>query len=363
MTSTTTPTSVITVAAGPSAPKLGYTLSSGDVYWSAGQGAACCSDDGVYAYFFSWDNSTLTNCTYTNNSGLTWNNVSVTPLASWYSNVSSCCCSSNGQIVYAMGNILAVSTDYGVTWKQVANLTGVVQSVQCSSSGTTVYVNIYNTSDTGITTSTDAYSNPGDTYSDPNAASWTTSYATGLGQVLGMRINPNNNIIYQYRINYFDKTTWYVGTQTVSGTTIGSINQTTVSGQANLNDNVSYNSTSHVHGISRDGTCYAVGTYRTTIDDHRGFIWSTDSGATCTVYADSGVQHVAISGNGNVWIAVGSAGIKYSSTKFTGNALTQGPSTVTNLVQVIVAANANKYYACSTTAIYSGTCYWRNLIT
>ena len=344
---------VTTTAAGnnpPSAPTLGYSLSTGDVYWSTGQGASCCSDDGVYAYFFSWNNSTLTNCTYTNNSGSTWNKVSVTPLASWYSNVSTCCCSSNGQIVYAAGGIIAVSTNYGVSWTQVANQpAGSIQGIQCSSSGTTLYMSIYSATN-AIRSSTNASSNP-------TGASWAISYTGNLGQQLGMRINPNNTIMYQYRMNYLNATTWYIGYQVVTGTTIGTATQVTISGQANLNDNASYNSTSHVHGISNDGTCYAVGTYRTTTNDHRGFIWSTNSGVTCTVYADSGVQHVAIKGDGTAWIAVGASGIKYSSTKFTGSALTQGPSTVTTLVQVIAAPNANRYYACTTNAIYWGTYY------
>jgi hypothetical protein len=337
----------------PSAPTLGYTLSTADSYWFTGQGASCCSSDGVYAYFFSWDNSSLTNCTYTANSGTSWTKVSVTPFASWYSNVVSCCCSNSGQYVYVGGaNVIAVSTNYGVTWTMVANWSGSLQCITCSSTGTILYGTLYNTAGAGVKTSTNAYSSPA-------SATWTTSYATSLGQILGSRISPNANIMYHYRANFTTAYVWYIGIQSVtSGTTLGTISNTTVTGQiGTTGDTASYNSTSNVHGISTDGSCYAVGTYRTTTTDHRGFIWSTNSGATCTVYSDPGVQHVAIKGDGSVWIAVGASGIKYSSTKFTGSALTQGPSTVLNLVQVIVASNANRYYTCTTKGIYYGTYY------
>jgi hypothetical protein len=335
----------------PSAPTLGYTLSTADSYWFTGQGASCCSSNGVYAYFFSWNNNTLTNCTYTANSGTSWTKVSVTPFASWYSSISSCCCSDSGQYVYVGGaNVIAVSTNYGASWTMVSGTPSGLQCVTCSSTGTTLFASVYNAAN-GVRASTNAYSSPA-------SATWTTAYTGNLGQVLGMRINPNGTIMYQYRINYTGATTWNIGKQTVSGTTVGAPTIVNATGQINTAaDSSAYNSTSNVHAISADGTSYAVGVYRTTGVSHQGFIWTTNSGATCTVYADTGVQHVAMKGDGSVWIAVGASGIKYSSTKFTGTALTQGPSTVLNLVQVVVASNANRYYTCTTKGIYYGTYY------
>lgn len=339
-------------ATPPSAPTLGYNLTTGDVYYAAGQGACCCSSDGVYAYFFSWNNSTLTNCTYTANSGTSWSKVSVVPFATWYSNVSSCCCSSSGQYVYVGGaNVIAVSTNYGVTWTLVQPLLSGLQCITCSSNGLTLYASIYNAAN-GISTTTNATTSPG-------SVTWTNSFTGSLGQVLGMKNNPNGTIMYQYRYN-FTNGNWFIGNQAISGTggtTIGAITQITIGSQNIGTDNSAYNSTSNTHAISDDGTCYAVGTYRTTGSNHCGFVWSTNSGATCTVYADTGVQHVAMKGDGTSWIAVGTSGIKYSSSKFTGTALTQGPSTVLNLLHVCVASGANRYYTCTTNAVYYGTYY------
>jgi hypothetical protein len=88
---------------------------------------------------------------------------------------------------------------------------------------------------------------------------------------------------------------------------------------------------------------------------HQGFLWTTNSGSNFTVYADTGVQHVAMKGDGSYWLTVGTGGIKYSLTQFSGT-LTQGSTAVTTLVQIIVGQTSNRYYACTTNAIYSGTC-------
>jgi hypothetical protein len=86
-----------------------------------------------------------------------------------------------------------------------------------------------------------------------------------------------------------------------------------------------------------------------------GFAYTTNGGSTMNVYSNTGIMGVAMSGDGNKWLTVGTSGILYSKTKFSGGTLLKGPNTVKDLNMIIIPSSANFYFAFSKNKIYKGT--------
>jgi len=332
----------------PSEPNLVYTISGSDTFLQYyGLGAACCSSNGQYIYICSYVINNTFFIISNNNFGnsANWSKKSISSLDGCAPQ--EMCCSSDGKYIYCVTSLngFVGSSDYGGTWTSISVPATPIQGVTCNAAGTVVFLSIYNVSNKGVYTST----NISTSMANPT---WTLSYNSSLGQVLGHVLNANSTKLYEYRYN-FQPGTWNVAYIPVTEpNTLGSVVYSQISSVSNPSN--AYNSTVLAGAVSDDGSKFAIGTY---VSGYSGFVYTLNGGTSYSILADTGVQSVAMSGNGNYWITVGPSGIKYNQTGFSPATLIQGSNTVTTFKYIIAARSANYYFAFTNTQIYMGTYY------
>ena len=352
----------------PSNPSLSYTISgTSDVYWADYTSGitniingTCSSLNGPYIYVFSAKpTSGLTNnsqlyLTFNNNYGnkTSWTHTLIRDNCLLVSALT-CSCSATGKYVFGPAGM--ISSDYGSTWNYSNFLNSplgtnsYVTKFVCSSDGSILYACI----GTGANNTQSIYS------SISPFTTWTqiASFDIKVQEIKSFALDIYNN---NFSVNYLgggSPPNYYLGCCSATpGSTIASSLYSTygaTSGFATY-----YLPSKSAHSVDANSSNIGIGVFHSgqLTYSQSGFIYSTNGGSTSNIYPDTTVQDVTISQNGQIWIAVGSSGIKYNSNGFSGT-LNQGSVTVTSLKTISIIPYTNLYVACSANSIYTGTWY------